>query len=162
MQMRGLNNSVHLTPRSRFANWKPVTVSEMEGFFRVIINMGLIQLLNWSSSCIGKIPFFGRAFQRNRFEQIFWMLHVSKDDPLQPGKKLNKVKYVLDILIPNFQWAFSPTRNLSVDETMIGFHGRFSSKQYMLAKPFKYGIKAFTLANSTHGYMPCLYRGRHT
>lgn len=146
-----------LTPRSRFANWKPVTEPEMLGFFGVIINMGLIQLPTlesyWNSSWIGKIPFFGRAFQRNRFEQIFWMLHVSKDDPLQPGKKINKIKDVLDLLINNFQQGYSPTRNLSVDETMVGFRGRFSSKQYMPTKPTKYGIKAFTLAESQHGYM---------
>ena len=53
--------------------------------------MGLIQLPSlesyWSSSWIGKVSFFGSTFQRNIFEQIFWMLHVSKDDPLQPGKK---------------------------------------------------------------------------
>ena len=86
-----LSAAGRLTPRSRYSNWKPVTLSEMEGFFGVIINMGLIQLPSlesyWSSSWIGKVPFFGRTFQRNRFEQIFWMLHVSKDDPLQPGKK---------------------------------------------------------------------------
>ena len=141
---------------------------EMEGFFGVIVNMGLIQLPTlesyWSSSWIGNIPFFGRIFQRNRFEQIFWMLHVSKDDPLQPGRRINKVKDILDILIPNFQKAFTPGRCLSADETMVGFNGRFAPKQYMPSKPTKYGIKAFTLADSTHGYvLNCLvYTGADT
>ena len=47
---------------------------------------------------------------------------------------------------------------------MVGFRGRFSSKQYMPSKPTKYGIKSFTLADSTHGYvMNCLvYTGADT
>ena len=36
---------------------------------------------------------------------------------------------------------------------MVGFRGRFGPKQYMPDKPTKYGIKAFTLAESEHGYV---------
>ena len=146
-----------LTPQSRFTDWKPVTMTEMEGFFGVIINMGLIQLPNleayWSTSWTGRIPFFGMVFSRNRFQQIFWMLHVSTEDPQHPGKRINKVKDIVDILISNFQQSFKPGRNLAVDETMVGFRGRFGAKQYMPAKPTKYGIKAFTCADSELGYV---------
>ena len=92
------------------------------------------------------------------------MLHVSRDDPANLGKRINKVKNILDILIPNFQDSFAPGRNLSVDETMVGFRGRFAPKQYMPSKPTKCGIKAFTLAESKHGYLlNCLvYTGRDT
>ena len=147
---------------------RPTTTEEMEGFFDVIINMGLIQLPEleayWSSSWTSQLPFFGRVFARNRFEQLFWMLHVSKDDPEHPGKRINKVKDTLDLLITNFQTSFKPARNVSVDETMVGFRGRFAAKQYMPAKPTKYGIKAFTVADSTHGYvLNCLvYTGGDT
>ena len=65
--------------------------TDMQGFFGVIINMGLIQLPTlesyWSSSWTCNIPFFSRVFTRNTFEQIFWMLHVSQDDPQNPGIK---------------------------------------------------------------------------
>ena len=156
-----------LTSQSRYANWKPVTSEEMEGFFAVIINMGVIQLpeieLYWSK-WVGEIPFFGGMFARKRFEQIFWMLHVSRDDPTDPGKCINKVKDVLQPLISNFQRSYQPGRNLAVDETMVGFCGRFGAEQYMPAKPTKYGIKAFTLADSENGYLlGCLvYTGRDT
>ena len=65
------------------------------------------------------------------------MLHVSRDSP---GKKISKVKDVLDMLLANFQNSFAPDRNLLVDETMVGFRGQFGSKQYMPSKPTKYGI----------------------
>ena len=32
------------------------------------------------------------------------------------------------ILLHNFQTSFLPGRNLSVDETMVGFRGRFAAK----------------------------------
>ena len=163
--MRATNQ---LTRRSRFANWKPTTAKELEGFFGVIINMGIIQLPNledyWKTGWTAHIPFFGHAFPRNRFEQIFWMLHVSREDQANPGKKINKVKDILDLLIANFQQAFHPSRNLSVDETMVGFRGRFAAKQYMPSKPTKYGIKAFVLADSMHGYVlnTLVYTGADT
>ena len=74
------------------------------------------------------------------------------------------MKDVLDLLVANFQQSLAPDRNLSVDETMVGLRGRFASKQYMPSKPTKYGIKAFTLADSTQGYiMNCLvYTGGDT
>ena len=60
-----------LTPRSRFVDWKPVTMEEMEGFFAVILNMGLIQLPEleayWSTRWTGQIPYFGMVFSRNQF-----------------------------------------------------------------------------------------------
>ena len=46
-----------------------------------------------------------------------------------------------------------PSSNLSVDETMVGFRGQFGAKQYIPNKPTKYGIKAFTLADSKNGYI---------
>jgi len=129
----------------------------MEGFLAVVINMGLIQLPEiesyWSTNWITTVPFFSRLFSRERFEQIFWLLHVSHGDPDSPERRIDKVKMLLDLLVGNFKKRFAPGRNLSVDETMVGFRGRFGPKQYMPDKPTKYGIKAFTLAESEHGYV---------
>lgn len=63
------------------------------------------------------------------------------------------MKRTLDALIVNFKQNIHPSRNLSVDETMVGFRGRYGAKQYMPNKPNKYGIKAFTLADSSNGYI---------
>ena len=148
-----LRSGDHLTTHCRFSSWQPVT---LEGFFGVIINMGLIQVANlesyWSTNWISEIPFFSHVFSRNRFEQIFW-LHVSHEEPGQPARQIDKVKSVLDFLVANFQASYTPSRNLAVDETMVGFRGRFSPKQYMPKKPTKNGIKAFTLAESEQGYI---------
>ena len=68
-------------------------------------------------------------------------------------KRVDKVKLLHDCLITKFQACFYPGQELAVDETMVGFMGRFGAKQYMLQKPVKSGIKCFTLADSSTGYV---------
>ena len=153
-QLRAQNR---LSRRSRYKTWRAVTTTEMEGFLAVIMNMSVIRLPTveayWSTHWIGEVPFFSRMFPRERFQQIFWMLHVSHEEPDRPVRRIDKVRVILNLLITNFQRCYAPTRNLSVDETMVGFRGRFGPKQYMPNKPTKYGVKAFTLADSEQGYV---------
>ena len=76
--------------------------------------------------------------------------HVKKG---QPGHDpLFKVRPFLDPLIQNFQDAYQPSRELSIDESMIGFKGRLSFIQYLPKKPTKWGMKAFVLADSRNEY----------
>ncbi len=59
---------------------------------------------------------------------------------------------------------YTPSRELSVDKTMLLFRGRFVGKQYMPKKPIKCGIKCFNLADSSNGYILNVlpYTGRET
>ena len=118
----------------------------------------------WSTSWNCCIPFFRDIFSRNRFELIFWMLHISSVPEGQTPNRLDKVRALLNLLVGNFKKYMNPSSNLSVDETMIGFRGRFGAKQYIPNKPTKYGVKAFTLADSKNGYILdiLLYTGADT
>ena len=80
------------------------------------------------------------------------------------SQEIDKIKPLLDILLPTFQNLYHPSRNLSIDETIVGFRGRFGSIQYMPQKPTKWGIKAFLLADAANGYLlNCLvYTGAQT
>ena len=162
-RIEALRQANQLRPRSRFANWRPVTITEFHAFLAIIMNMGLIEIPTlegyWTTAWESEIPFFRRVMPRDRFLQIFWMLHVG-DGP----RRVDKVRPLMDALVGNFQTFYSPTQNLAVDETMVGFRGRFGAKQYMPNKPTKYGIKAFTLASSEHGYLLniLLYTGADT
>ena len=64
-----------------------------------------------------------------------------------------KYKFFSDAVISNFKGNMHPSRNLSVDETMVGFRGHYGAKQYIPTKPNKYGIKAFTQADSENEYI---------
>ena len=115
-----------------------MTVTEMYRVLGVILNMEIINVTEiasyWSTSWSANIPFFSSIFSWNRFELIFWMLHVSSVPAGRTAKRLDKLQTLLEGLITNFKANMQPSANLSVDETMIGFRGRFGAKQYNYAK----------------------------
>ena len=132
---------------TRRSKWSPVTMSEILGFLAIILNMGLIHLPEiedyWKTSWVSEVPFFPRVISRDRFEMIFSMLHIGKIQDNQPCQKIDKVKPLLDLLIPTFQQSYDVYNAIAIDETMVGFRGSFAGKQYM---PTKWGGKAFTMA----------------
>ena len=167
-RIRRLDARGKLTHRSRFAKWTPITPVKLLGFVAIVLNMGLIHLPEledyWKTSWVCEVPFFSRILPRDRFELIFWLLHVGLPQSTRPEKKITKVKALLDLLISKFQNSFDVRRHVAIDETMVGFRGRFGAKQYMPKKPTKWGIKAFTMADSCTEYM-CnilMYMGAET
>ena len=168
IRIQKLEEAGRLTRHGRFTNWKDLTVPQFCGFLSIILNMGIIQLPEiedyWKSNWISEIPFFGHVMPRDRFEQIFWMFHVSHSPTPHAPRKIDKIQQFLYHLIAKFQSSYLPGRNLAIDETMIGFRGRFGARQYMPQKPTKWGIKAFTMADSDNGYLlnVLVYTGRET
>ena len=79
-----------------------------------------------------------------RFELLLKFLHLN-DSKKQPGRgqpgydKLYKVCPLLEAVVKNFQANYTPSENLSIDESMIGFKGRLTFLQYMPKKPQKWG-----------------------
>ena len=67
--------------------------------------------------------------------------------------RTQKVDPVISALKQNFQAAYYPNREVSIDEAMIPFKGRSSMKQYVPLKPVKCGFKVWAMANSLNGYM---------
>ena len=145
----------HMARRSRYHSWQPVTILEMKAFVGVILNMGIIQLQRaedyWLTNVVSCIPFFRSVFSRDRFFQIFGMLHVGEIGTCQ--QKQAKIQPFLDILLPIVQQNFIPGRQVSIDELVIAFKGRVSFRQYLKGKPNPWGIKAYVMADSNTGYM---------
>ncbi len=83
--------SMRVKPGSLYRNWQPVTVEEMNGFVAVILNLGIVQLSNlkdyWSTQYTTDLPFFRSVFSRNRFFQIFGVLHVGDPESTLKGGK---------------------------------------------------------------------------
>ena len=48
----------------------------------------------------------------------------------QPAKKFDKIKELLHLPLPKFREHYYLSKNLAIDETMVGFRGRFGAKQY--------------------------------
>ena len=70
-----------------------------------------------------------------------------------PGyDKRFQIRKLLDLLLPRLTDVHSTERNLAVDETLIKFKGRVHFRQFIPIKPGHFGIKCFTLAESSYGY----------
>ena len=150
------------TSPERLANFVLVTRAEIKAFMGINIIMGIAKLpqvaLYWSSD-----DYFGnqgikKVMSKNRFEEIGSYLHFN-DSSVEPARGtlgfdcLYKIRPIFNSILGNCQTKFKPTKNLSADEGMIGFRGRLSFRQYMPAKPTKYGIKVWMAADSSNGYV---------
>lgn len=118
----------------------------------------------WKTSWESHIPFFSKVMPRNRFQNILSFLHVSRTPPGAVSKKIDKIKMFTDRLFPKFSALYNPNEDISIDETMIGYRGRFGAIQYMPQKPTKWGIKVYSIADSANCYMlGCIvYTGSET
>lgn len=147
---------------ARLNKWQDTTRQEVKAYLGICLIMGINNLprlaMYWSSD-----PFIGNTgiqnvVTKNRFEELSQYLHFSNSatEP-QRGEdnydRLYKVRPVLSKVLENIQKAYEPSKNLSVDEGMIAFKGRLSFRQYMPAKPTKYGIKVWMAADSKNGYV---------
>ena len=73
-----------------------------------------------------------------------------------------KIRWFVDFLNKQFQSVYIPYGKYTVDESMIRFKGRLAFRQYLPAKPIKWGVKVWVLAESDTGYLSRfqVYTGR--
>lgn len=137
--------------------WQDCTLYEIKQFLAVLIYMGVVDIGQTSDywSGVTTQPFVTKTFSRNRFKELLCYLHLaSSADPNAPSQdKLFKVRWLYELVKNRCITSYSPSANLAVDEAMIGFKGRIGFKQYMPAKPTKWGIKVWSLADSANGYL---------
>ena len=157
-EQRGANAK----PKSRISLWKPVSVAEMKAFIALLLLLGLTKRssfgLYWSTDDYIEMPGFRRIMPRDRFLAILTFFHlvdntlnVPRDDPQHD--KAFKVRSFVNMIIPAWQNHYTPGKELSIDESMIPFKGRSNIIQYMPAKPTKWGLKAWGLAEASTGFM---------
>ena len=58
----------------------------------------------------------------------FSFKNYGKESTYAPTEENNAHVQLMDALVGNFQSFYSPTQNMAVDETMVGFRGRFGAK----------------------------------
>ena len=151
--------------RSMYYRWTPVTISEMYKLMAVLIAMGITKKPSikhyWSTDAVHETQWYKSMFTRERFEAIYHsMLHASEVG----SEEKEKIEPFLNSLVANFQAAFYPYEDVSIDEMVIGYKGTWKSKQYNAAKPKKYHIKTFGLCDSVTGYVynVLMYFGKDT
>ena len=141
--------------------WWPTTLEEIRAFFCVNIMMGIRKLPRisnyWSTDERFADPYISSIVTKTRFTKLTQYLHL-RDTSATPGRDdpnydpLFKVRTLIDLVLPRCKDNYKPGCDLSIDEGMIGFKGRLHFRQYMPAKPTKWGIKVWEICEAASGY----------
>lgn len=151
--------------------WTPTTVREVKAFIAINILMGIHQLPEidsyWSSDDRLGVEGISKVIPRRRFKKLSQYFHLANNQETPARDSANydplyKVRPMISMLSRTFRQRYKPHCELSVDEAMIAFKGRHFMKQYLPAKPTKWGFKVWTLADSHNGYVASfdMYIGR--
>ena len=142
-------------------HWTDTNQSEMKAYIGMRIYMSILQLpamdMYWSTDYMFGNLFVPNVMPRDRFDKICQYFHAndSTENPRrgQPDHdKLHHIRPIMDIVNKRCQRMYHPHQNTSVDEAMIAFRGRLGFRQYLPAKPTKYGIKVWMRADSENGF----------
>ncbi|CAG2228199.1 unnamed protein product [Mytilus edulis] len=168
---RYANKQIRDHPDENKSPWVTPTVEEMKAFLGLCFLMGINVKPDiksyWSTDVMLETPYFSKVMKRDRYMQIMRYIHFSNSEQApQPGdpnySKLYKIESLMNMFTDSMVNQYIPKRQLSVDEVMVPWKGRLSFKQYMPAKPTKWGIKMWAIAEANTGYVSfCqVYSGR--
>ena len=141
--------------------WTPVTGEELKAWLGMRVAMRIVQLpqtaMYWSAdSLFGNLP-IKKVMTRDIFDKISQYFHLndsthnlSRDNP--GWDKIYHVRPIHDAVLDQCLTTYNAHQNVSIDEAMIKFRGRQAFRQYMPAKPTKYGIKVWMRSDPTNGY----------
>lgn len=104
------------------------------------------------------------AIRRKEAEVVLSCLHFRDNTKIVPnGDNYYKVRPIFDNLNKASKRWCSSCQNFSVDEVMVPYYGRHSSKQYIHGKPIRYGFKVWAICTADGcGVWFEPYCGRHT
>jgi hypothetical protein len=97
---------------------------------------------------------------RDRYEPINRCLHVTnapvceQDHDSPTYDKLHKLWWMIDEVKERFKAMWSPNQQLTVDESMVMYKGKYCPmRQYMPKKPVRFGIKVWAAADAISKYL---------
>lgn len=101
------------------------------------------------------------CMSRMLLELLLSNLHFANNEMPDPNSRLYKIQSLANELVSKFQAAYTPNKEVCIDETMIPFRGRLSFRQYIPGKRHKYGIKVFKLCGKRgYTYNLKIYSGK--
>ncbi|XP_050299757.1 piggyBac transposable element-derived protein 4-like [Anthonomus grandis grandis] len=143
------------TKGSRINQWTATNNDEIKKFLGLTMWMGLVRLSTLSdygsTRSIYNLAVPRALMSRNRYQLLLSMVHFNDNKTIVPGKRLGKIKPLVDILKRKFQNLFCPGEFIVIDETLVPWRGRLIFRQYIPNKAHRYGIKLFKLC-SVDGY----------
>ena len=146
-----------------------VNSNEMRVFIGILLASGYIQVprrrMYWANDSDVRNEMISNAMRRNRFDEIMKYFHAVDNLQIPKADKFAKVRPLLDLLnerFMDFGSVFGPSV-VSIDESMVPYFGRHSSKQFIRGKPIRWGYKNWVAADpSGYAYLISIYQGKET
>ena len=66
--------------------------------------------------------------------------------------KLTAVSEIWEMFLPNLHRFYKPADTLTVDEQLLGYRGKISSRTYLPSTPRKYDLKIFWICEANSGF----------
>lgn len=160
--------SSELKINSRVKAWENVTVTEMWTFLGISCYMGIVKkpkiALYWSTDPFLSTPVVSKYMKRNRYQLILKFLHFNDNTNLPPvGEKIARRKFMFEPitsqLLKAFETVVLPPRDVSMDESLLKFHGNLAFKNYLPLKRARYGIKLYKICFGTYTWTFRIYFG---
>ncbi|XP_035217648.1 piggyBac transposable element-derived protein 4-like [Stegodyphus dumicola] len=161
-----------LKKESRAQKWYPTTKNEIMILLVVFTLQGIAKKpeedLYWCKKEIFHTPIFGKLLSKRRYKLLVQFLHFADnevyDPESHPNPKLCKIWPLFERLNGKFMNAYSLSKNVSIDESLMLYKGRLGWVQYMPLKRARFGIKFYMLCESESGYIwSCIiYTGKGT
>ena len=109
----------------------------------------------WSTDDLFHTPIFStkECLSRDRFLIILKFLRYSSYPLFDPSDKTSRIAPLLNFVREVCQEIYIPEKNVSVDESLLLWKGRFLFKQYIPSKRARFRIKFYELCESSSGYL---------
>ena len=65
-----------------------------------------------------------KHYARDRFLQIMNYFHICDNDTADADDRLTKIRTSLDLIVEKFKTNYTPTQDISTDESFLKFKGR--------------------------------------
>lgn len=145
------------------SDWTPICEEELLAWFGILILMGLKEFPHircyWAKKPFYNCPVISEVMTRRRFEAIIRCVHLVNNEDVVTDKsspefdKIAKVRWLCESFATLSQALYNNDRVCTVDEIMVPYKGRYCNiRQYMKAKPVKFGVKVWALASSQSRY----------
>ncbi|KAK7888744.1 hypothetical protein WMY93_024304 [Mugilogobius chulae] len=111
------------------------------------LTLSVVTRMFWSKA--SRVHQVADTMSLNRWEAIKKALHFNDNEAIPAGSPdpLYKIRPLVDHLISKLQ-SIPMSEKLAVDEQIVPFKGKNKNKQYLPAKPKKWGYKILILSSS--------------
>ena len=140
-------DQTNLYAQQKGHSFAKVTVDEIKTFVFIVMLSGYLPVpqrrLLWSDGLDCHNMLVTSSMRVNRFEEIMRNLHIANNAHID-DERLYKVRPIINAINAAGK-IIGFSSNLSVDESMLPYYGRHSTKQYIRGKPVRFGFKMWCL-----------------